>query len=118
MVCFPAAVFEIAPFFHPLTKLFIFPFGSSQVLGWLPPLVFSALVTANIRQSLALIATSAFLAVSIAFLMMAGTWEEILQEGIENSVVPISAREDAEEAKPKDDRNEGEDLNLPETNAT
>jgi MFS-type transporter involved in bile tolerance (Atg22 family) len=52
----------------------------SQVLAWAPPLLFSALVTANISQTFGVVSVSFFLVIAIGILSCAASWPEILEE--------------------------------------
>ena len=75
MVAPPSMEAEIAGFYVYCT----------QILGWLPPLVFSVLVENDIERGIAVVCISAFLLISISILMFAAApWEEILEEVAEN----------------------------------
>jgi len=67
----------------------------SQILAWLPPLIFTLMLQYNIAQKYALIATSMFFLPAIGFLMCAASWDEIVEEATSGA---LSA---ADEAKTK-----------------
>ena len=52
----------------------------TQILGWLPPLVFSLLVEADVSQGIGVMAISSFFLVAICFMSMTGSWDEIMEE--------------------------------------
>lgn len=52
----------------------------AQILGWLPPLVFSVIVEADVEQTYGVIAITSFLWAAIALLACAAPWKEILIE--------------------------------------
>jgi MFS-type transporter involved in bile tolerance (Atg22 family) len=52
----------------------------TQILGWAPPLLFSALVTADISQTFGVISVSFFLIIAIGIMSCAASWPEILEE--------------------------------------
>jgi len=52
----------------------------TQILGWLPPLVFTALLEANVSQTFGVVATTVFFLIAIDILCLAAPWEEILVE--------------------------------------
>ncbi|CAB9501118.1 Major facilitator superfamily [Seminavis robusta] len=52
----------------------------TQILGWLPPLVFSLLVEADVDQGIGVICISAFFLIAIFAMSMSGPWQEILEE--------------------------------------
>lgn len=56
----------------------------TQILAWLPPLIFSLLVEANVPQKYGVIATSFGFVVGIMFLSCTASWEEILAEADHN----------------------------------
>ena len=51
----------------------------SQILGWLPPLIFSALVQSNVDQKYGILAVQSFFVVAIALLSMI-RWTDALEE--------------------------------------
>ena len=55
----------------------------SQIIAWLPPLVFSILVEAKVDMGFGVIAISGFAIIAVALLSMAAPWPEILAD-IEN----------------------------------
>ncbi|CAB9500794.1 expressed unknown protein [Seminavis robusta] len=50
------------------------------ILSWLPPLLFSLLVEANVSQSIGIITTNCFFLLAIAALCMSAPWEQVLEE--------------------------------------
>lgn len=58
----------------------------SQILAWLPPLIFTAATEARVAQKYSIVITSSFFLIAVAILMCSGTWEEILEEA-KNGVV-------------------------------
>ena len=83
--------------FYPTERLFfsmIVPHGleaelsglyvyCSQIIAWLPPLLFSVLVEAKVDMGFGVIAVSGFAIIAVALLSMAAPWPEILAD-IEN----------------------------------
>ena len=55
------------------------------ILVWLPPLMFSLLVEANISQSIGVIVTGAFFLIGVCFVSVVTNWEEIVKEVREGS---------------------------------
>ena len=98
--------------FYPTERLFfsmIVPHGleaelsgfyvyCTQIIGWLPPLVFSILVEANVDQGYGVIAISGFALIAVALLSMAASWSEILADTEEEK----SINNESVEAKPAD----------------
>ena len=70
----------------------------TQIIGWLPPLVFSILVEANVDQGYGVIAISGFALIAVALLSMAASWSEILADTEEEK----SINNESVEAKPAD----------------
>ncbi|VEU43316.1 unnamed protein product [Pseudo-nitzschia multistriata] len=60
-----------------LSGFFIF---CTQILVWLPPLVFTLLNEINVRQKYGVVATSSFFLVAIGLLMLTSSWDEIVEE--------------------------------------
>ena len=56
----------------------------TQILAWLPPLIFSLLVDANVPQKYGVIASSFGFVVGILFLSCTASWEEIVAEADQN----------------------------------
>ena len=52
----------------------------TQIIGWLPPLIFSFLVEANVDYGIGVICVGAFALVAIVLLSMATSWEEIVAD--------------------------------------
>ena len=52
----------------------------TQILGWLPPLIFSIMVEADVSQTYGVIAVAAFLLVAIVLLHFAASWDDILED--------------------------------------
>lgn len=62
----------------------------TQILGWLPPLLFSILVQSNVSQKWGVVVTAFGYVVSVLLLMCTGTWEEILAEAEHNKDVHLT----------------------------
>ena len=52
----------------------------TQILGWLPPLIFSLLVESDVSQGVGVMVISSFFLVAIAFMSMTGPWQVIIDE--------------------------------------
>jgi hypothetical protein len=52
----------------------------TQILAWLPPLIFSLLVQADVSQTYAVLAVIGFFLVAVVMLRCAAPWNEILEE--------------------------------------
>lgn len=52
----------------------------SQILGWLPPLIFSFIVEAEVSQTYGVVAVSTFLVIASGIVSMAAPWSEILED--------------------------------------
>lgn len=52
----------------------------TQILAWLPPLLFTILVEANVAQKWGVIVTSFGFFVAICLLMLTGSWDVIVEE--------------------------------------
>lgn len=52
----------------------------TQILGWLPPLIFSLMIEADVDYKYGVIATSFGFVISIGFLSCAASWPEIVKE--------------------------------------
>lgn len=52
----------------------------TQILSWLPPLIFTILVEADVSQTYAVVAVSAFMLFSIGFLQFTAPWDDLLAE--------------------------------------
>jgi len=77
----------------------------TQILGWLPPLIFTAMVEANVSQTYAVVAVCMFFPLGIVFLLCSGSWEDILREsgrGIESKEVEEEEQEDEQEGSDLD----------------
>ncbi|KAL3929238.1 MAG: hypothetical protein SGARI_004810 [Bacillariaceae sp.] len=68
----------------------------TQILSWLPPLLFSVLVQADVPQKWGVVATAFGYAVSIMFLSCTGSWEEILEEAAHNKDVNLVEASDGD----------------------
>ncbi|CAB9507044.1 Vacuole effluxer Atg22 like [Seminavis robusta] len=56
----------------------------SQLLGWLPPLMFTLLVEANVDQKYGLICTVCFFLVAVAMISMSPSFDKVLEEVHQN----------------------------------
>ena len=52
----------------------------TQILGWAPPLIFSALVEADVNQTYGVWSVTVFLVIAIAILQLMAPWPETLEE--------------------------------------
>ena len=52
----------------------------TQILGWLPPLIFSAMVEAGVDQNYGVMSVTVFFFIAIGILSCAAPWPEILKE--------------------------------------
>jgi hypothetical protein len=52
----------------------------TQILGWLPPLIFSFMVEANVSQTHGVIAVCLFFVVAVVLVSLAAPWDQILEE--------------------------------------
>ena len=78
-------------------------------MAWLPPLLFSALVEANVAQSYGLIAVSGFFSIGALILKMAAPWDEILEETRNASFLPGKVAAEDEAAVSTDSGSDQED---------
>jgi hypothetical protein len=53
---------------------------SHQILAWLPPLIFTGLVEADVSQTYAVISVSGFFLIALGILRFASPWDVILRE--------------------------------------
>lgn len=67
----------------------------TQILGWLPPLVFSVMVEAKVSQTYGVVAVTTFMLIATALVGCAAPWDEILQESGRAKVV--TPQENSEE---------------------
>jgi MFS-type transporter involved in bile tolerance (Atg22 family) len=67
----------------------------SQILGWLPPLVFSFIVEAKVSQTYGVVAVSGFLLISAGIVSCAGSWPEILEDCGRGSKEDVEAVDDS-----------------------
>jgi hypothetical protein len=65
------------------TELSGFYVYCSQILGWLPPLIFTVLVEADVAYKYGVIASSFGFVVAIGLLSCAAPWDEIVKESEE-----------------------------------
>lgn len=71
----------------------------TQILGWLPPLVFSLMVEADVSQSYGVVVVTLFFPLAIGILSMAAPWEEILEDA-GRSALPDSEDKEAQTSEP------------------
>lgn len=60
-----------------LSGIFVY---CTQIIGWLPPLIFSILVEEDVDQGIGVIVISAFALIAVALLSMASSWPEIVAD--------------------------------------
>jgi len=63
----------------------------TQILGWLPPLLFTLLVEADVAQKWGVIVTSFGFLVATVLLTMAAPWDDIVQEAAAVAVEEVGA---------------------------
>ena len=71
----------------------------TQILGWLPPLLFTICVQADIPQKYGVIITAFGFVVSVLLLSCTGSWEEIVAEADKNQNVNLTGIEDEDKTK-------------------
>ncbi|KAG7363884.1 vacuole effluxer Atg22 like protein [Nitzschia inconspicua] len=80
----------------------------TQILTWVPALIFTVLVQSNVQQKYGIISTSLGFLIALLFLSCTGTWDEILAEaGHSNKSVPV--RDDVNQVDASDDTPTSED---------
>ncbi|KAG7340011.1 vacuole effluxer Atg22 like protein [Nitzschia inconspicua] len=80
----------------------------SQILTWVPALIFTVLVQSNVHQKYGIISTSFGFLIALLFLSCTGTWDEILAEaGHSNKLVPVG--DDVNQVDASDDLPTSED---------
>ena len=60
-----------------LTGYFVY---CTQILAWLPPLVFATMIEAGVKQTWGLMSLIIFFAIAIGFLCLVAPWSEVLEE--------------------------------------
>jgi len=69
---------DISSFFKELSGFYVY---CSQIIAWLPPLIFTVIVEADVNQTYAVIVVTCFLVPAICMMMFfAAPWDEILKE--------------------------------------
>jgi len=63
--------------FQELSGFFVY---CTQILVWLPALLFTALVEADVSKTYGVVAITSFFLVAIGILCFAAPWDEILEE--------------------------------------
>lgn len=76
-----------------LVGFFVF---CSQVLVWIPPILFSVSVENNLQQKYGLIIANTFFLVATVVLMFTGSWDEILEEAATGIVILGEGNDGAE----------------------
>jgi Na+/melibiose symporter-like transporter len=66
----------------------------TQILGWLPPLIFTILVQNDVDQKFGVIAVSFGFAVAILLLSCTASWDEILAEADHNKDLHFVGNDD------------------------
>lgn len=66
----------------------------TQILSWLPPLIFSVLVEAGVSQSWGVVAVACFGIGAVVVISMFPSWEDVLKDVAGNGGVFESALED------------------------
>ena len=73
----------------------------TQILGWLPPLIFSLLVESDVSQGVGVVVISSFFLFSIASMSMAGSWQAMIDEvtnGYESTTNGVRCKTEEEAA--------------------
>mmetsp|Transcript_11888 Transcript_11888/g.16876 ORF Transcript_11888/g.16876 Transcript_11888/m.16876 type:complete len:504 (+) Transcript_11888:119-1630(+) len=86
----------------------------TQIIGWLPPLIFTVIVEVGWNQKWGVVSVSGFLIVSIILLSCAAPWDEIVAEANKNANFDATSGIEGEEKK--EQNNAGYPVGL-ETNA-
>jgi len=86
---------------------------SSQILGWLPPLVFTIMIESDINMAWALTVIASIFGISIFFLCLCGPWEKIVEEA--QLAVTDFTPENESKGDDAGDENDGEGKNLDNT---
>jgi len=74
----------------------------TQILGWAPPLVFSALVEADVSQVYGVWSVTVFIIIAICIMQIMAPWAEILEETQKPDLVKeMAAMKDDEETRNK-----------------
>lgn len=71
-----------------LTGYFVY---CTQILAWLPPLVFATMIEAGVKQTWGLMSLIIFFAIAFGFLCLVAPWDDVLEE----SAKPIDDHVDA-----------------------
>uniref|UniRef100_A0A7S4EPN7 Major facilitator superfamily (MFS) profile domain-containing protein n=1 Tax=Pseudo-nitzschia australis TaxID=44445 RepID=A0A7S4EPN7_9STRA len=61
----------------------------TQIMGWMPPLVFTLLIENNVAQKYGVIAAAVFFLVATGLLMFTCSWEEIVEEAKSGSEAAV-----------------------------
>lgn len=84
-----------------LTGFFVY---CTQILVWLPPLVFSAMIEAGVKQTWGLMSLIIFFVIAIGFLSLVAPWPEVLEESaktVDVELVKVEGQdEEAAEEQP------------------
>lgn len=65
----------------------------TQILGWLPPLIFSFLVQVGVSQKWGVVAVAGFAIIAILIISMFPSWEDVLADVEKNDGILESALE-------------------------
>lgn len=69
-----------------LTGFFVY---CTQILVWLPPLLFSILIEAGVSQQVGLISLVVFFIIAFGFLSLVAPWDEVILESMKNHQVAV-----------------------------
>jgi len=83
-----------------LSGLFVY---CTQILSWLPPLLFQLMIQANVAQKYGIIVASCFVLPAAGFLMLTGTWDEILEETASGALALAKAKADMSQTRRESD---------------
>jgi len=89
----------------------------SEIMGWVPPLIFTIMVEANITVAWALTATASFFFLAVFFLRLTEPWEKILEDSQKVMPNTCSAIESeiVSEVIEVDDKSNGDENNIDST---
>lgn len=76
-----------------LTGYFVY---CSQILAWLPPLLFAVMIEAGVAQTWGLMSLIIFFAIAIGFLCLVAPWNDVLEESAKPITVVHSVHDDGE----------------------
>lgn len=82
------------------------------ILSWLPPLMFSLLVEANVSQSIGIIVVSSFFVLGAVALSFSAPWDEVLRETSKITTAPMEPSETKDSALAEEGKEVGDDNDI------